>query len=233
MKPVYENANERRFNETLSTNKSAKWYNFGRADAYAISPYDETLLIDADYFIQSSELSRVWGSAEDVMISKSVKTLEHFEPEVPERWLNPFGIALYWATAVYFKKSKTAKILFDMVAHIRENYPYYAYIYGFPQGLYRNDYAFSIAVHTMNGAIHDGGLAELPIKAILTSFDCDELVAVPRVGALTFLVNDSKARYRFGLSTISGIDVHIMNKYSIGRHVDTIISLYKGDYEDI
>lgn len=222
------NSKERRFHDTLSTVKSARWLNFGRASAYDLSPYDETLLIDADYLIQSSSLSRVWGSSADIMISKDVTTLEHKSPEMPDRWLNPFGIAMYWATAVYFRKSPTAKILFDMVEHIRDQYQYYAYLYGFSPALFRNDYAFSIAVHTMNGSLPEG-IEPLPINSILTSFDSDELISVTNRDELVFLVNDSAARYRFSVTKIDGINVHVMNKYSIVRNADRFVELYGSD----
>lgn len=220
-------ARDRRYYDTLSTPKMLPWHNGTRPSAYQHSPFDETLLIDADYLIQNDRLNLVWGAADEVMINRRARTLDHLEPEMPERFLNPFGIAMYWATVVYFRKSNTAETLFDMVAHVKENYDFYAYLYGFPARLYRNDFSFSIAVHTMGGFIEDNGVASLPCDTLLTSFDTDELIDVPARNELVFLVNDAKERYRFHLARTKTLNVHVMNKFSIARHAAKIVELYQ------
>ena len=43
--------------------------NKSRGDVYSLSPYDENLVIDCDYFVMSNTLDQVWGSESDFMIN--------------------------------------------------------------------------------------------------------------------------------------------------------------------
>lgn len=220
-----EDGQTRRFRDTASTQKELAWRNRSRATAYTLSPFDETVVIDADYLIQDDTLDRVWGSSE-FRINRHAITLEHKVPHADEMYVSPFTIPLYWATCFYFQKNETAKLLFDMVEHVRENYEFYRMLYRFPGKLYRNDYAFSIAMHVIGGCIPDS-VDTLPSPTILTSFDCDEMIAVPGRNELTFLVNDSDEPWRFRVSKVSGINVHVMNKFSIVRCAPKLLEAFR------
>jgi hypothetical protein len=217
--------NTRKVHDTLSTAREVPWKNATRAMAYHLSPYDETILIDADYLVMDKTLDQVWDSPEAFRINTSARKINQKPLQADEARLEPFGLKMAWATCVYFRKTPEVKIIFDMVDHVRENYAYYQHLYRFPGRLFRNDYAFSIAMHIMNGWT-EGLVAELPAREILTSFDCDELISVPRRNEFIFLINDETHRYKFTVANVKGINVHIMNKFSIGRHIDQIVSLY-------
>jgi hypothetical protein len=139
--------------------------------------------------------------------------------------LDSMGIPMYWATMVYFQKTPRAKMLFDLVSHVKAQYAYYQYVYEFPGKLYRNDYAFSIAIHMMNGFLTNNEVKSFPCGKILSSFDTDELIAV-KENELTFLVQDSAQDWRFFANNVKGITVHAMNKYALLRHAQTIIDIY-------
>lgn len=216
----------RRFNDTDSTSRTLKWHNGSRASAYDLSPYDETILLDADYLIMDRVLDHCWGSRCDFMMNRDVVTLEHEPPGEQERRLEPFGIPMYWATCVFFRKGANAEQMFSVVSHVKDNYDYYQHLYRFPGTLFRNDYAFSIAAHLMGGWT-EGGVDSLPATTLLMSFDIDELYDVPGRNKLAFLVADSERRGQFKLNTISGISVHVMNKFSIVRHADKLLETYR------
>ena len=219
-------ASERRFCDTRSTTRVLPWYNTTRSDSYALTPFDETLLIDADYLILDDTLRHVWGSANDVMINRDVVSLDHSPVPTREAWLEDTGIQLCWATCMYFRKSLLAEMLFDMVRHVRANYDYYGLVYGFPVQLYRNDYAFSVAIHMMSGFTRCDDIPTLPSPFLFTSFDCDELIDVPTKDDLTFLMNDRNDQWKFTLTRTKGISVHVMNKFSIVRQAAKLISYY-------
>lgn len=219
-------AGERQFSDTPSTRRTLLWHNRSRSDSYALSPFDETLLIDADYLILDATLDKVWGSVHEVMINRDVVPLNHGPAPTNELWLEDTGIQMCWATCVYFRKSPLAAMLFDLVRHVKDNYSYYAMIYGFPVQLYRNDYAFSIAVHMLSGFTRCDDIATLPSPVLFSSFDCDELIDVPSQGDLTFLVNDRSQPWRFTMTRTKGVSVHVMNKFSITRQADKLLALY-------
>jgi hypothetical protein len=216
---------QRRFRDSMSTEKSLTWLNSTRSSAYEMSPFDETIMIDSDLLVQDNSFDLVWGNDEDILINRDVLTLEYKRPAINEIRLDSMGIPMYWATQVYFRKGDRAKQLFDLVDHIRERYDYYQYVYEFPGKLFRNDYAFSIAIHIMNGFLENNEIKSFPSSNILSSFDCDELIDVKK-GALTFLVNSAEERWRYTLNNVKGITVHTMNKYSILRKADEIIEIY-------
>jgi hypothetical protein len=216
---------QKKFLDTKSTVKSLSWHNGSRATAYELSPFDETIVLDSDVLVQDSSFDLVWGNDEDLMINKTARTLEHLSPRQTEVRLDWMGIPMYWATIVYFQKTERAKMLFDLVNHIKEEYTYYQFVYDFPGKLYRNDYAFSIAIHMMNGFLENNEVKSLPCPVIFSSFDTDELIAV-KENQLTFLVQDSKEDWRFIVNNVKGITVHAMNKYALLRHTQTIIDIY-------
>jgi len=219
------NTQERRFNDTRHTNHDLLWYNQSRVNAFNLSPFDETILIDCDYLVMNNMFDKVWGIADDYLINKHVVTLEHKSADAVDQRLCPTGIPMYWATCVYFKKTDAAKLLFDLVEHIRNNYEYYQFLYDFSGVVYRNDYAFSIAIHILNGFTENNDNA-FPTPYILTSFDCDDIHSIPNINEIVFFVNNTTEQWKFMAHRTKDLNVHILNKFAIDRQVSRIIELY-------
>lgn len=219
---VYRNT---QYYETLD-----KFNNQLRYGAYSLSPFDETILIDCDYLIQSNSLNKCWGSQQDIMINRQAIRPDGTFLKGPEWRLNSFGIRMYWATCVYFKKTELAQHLFNMVEHIRSNWGFYRQVYGIEQPLFRNDHAFSIAIHKLNGLIdgEDGYsiVSSLPVDSIVTSTDRDRVEYVPNAG-LIVMVNDAEQNWVFYPVNTSGVDIHIMNKIglmpTISQFIDEVL----------
>jgi hypothetical protein len=219
--------NKRRFNDTPHANHQLSWRNGTRSDAYSLTPFEETILIDADCLVQDRSLDLVWDLGVDIAMNHKAKSLEHKLPHVAEQFLSPFSIPLYWATCMYFRKSETAADFFTLVENVKTNYTFNRLVFGFPGALYRNDYAFSIAAHLMSGQVGQNIIDALPCETLLTSFDRDDIHEVSH-NEIVFLVNDPEQDWRFRLSRVSGLNVHIMNKFAIVRHAETFLSLYGG-----
>jgi hypothetical protein len=222
---VYKQNNIRAFKDTVYTVKHLPFYNCDHWRAYELSPYDETLFIDADYLIMSSDLNRCRGSAHDIMINKDIKEL--FFGRVQENnTVGKSGIDTYWATCIYFRKSELAEHLFYMVKYIYDNYAYYRDLYSTPNAMFRNDYAFSIAVHIMNGFSNSDLIKQLPIPALYKSFDNDDIISINGLNDITLLLEKPKCTGDYILSRFKNLDVHIMNKWAILRNYDKLKELY-------
>lgn len=223
---IFQNPGEtkqtRRHQDTQYWSKELLWINENRASAYDLTPFEETILLDADYLIQDKSLSLAWGSEESFMINHKAVRLDGSPMHSDEVRLSDTSILMYWATCVYFKKDQTSKILFDLVEHVKDNFHEYQALYGFPGNIFRNDYAFSIALHIMHDW-KEGTVPSLPSPYILSSFDCDELIDFG--DGLRVLVNDQKERHKFELRSVKGVNLHVMNKFSLGRNIDKIISV--------
>lgn len=218
--------NKRNFSDTSYSVKSLQFYNCNHWEAYELSPYDETLFIDADYLIMSSVLNNCWGSENEFMINHHI-----FSPgdakDPYTKFIDDFGIRLYWATVIYFKKTEFAQSIFEIVRHVQENYNYYRQLYSFSNGMYRNDNAFSIAIHTLNGFTDsNSNINELPIPGLLMAWDTGDVYKVNGINDITvYCEKDIKGTYT--MARIKNQDIHVMNKWAVGRVSSKLIELYK------
>lgn len=223
---TYRFENKRRYRDTQYYGFDEHFKNEGRASVYDLSPYDETLLVDCDYLICNNVLSHVWGCSEDLMINKAAIDLSHSSLAGDEFRLNAFGIPMYWATIIYFRKGPKAKLLFSLVDHIKENWEFYKLTYDFPGTLFRNDYAFSIALHILNGFNEGNDFAtDLPDPVILTAPDTDQFYGISSPTELHMFRQDKKDTWKFLGVKLKGLSVHCMNKLSLLNHTDAIMEV--------
>lgn len=232
VKRDYKFDNMRNYSDTAYSTRQLQFYNCNHWEAYELSPYDETLFIDADYLIMSSALNNCWGSNNEMMIDHRI-----FSPgnsEVPHsKYIDDFGVRLYWATVIYFRKTEFAKFLFSLVHDIQDNYRYYKDLYNFTSGMYRNDNAFSIAIHTMNGFSESNAVVDkLPIPGLLMSWDSQDIHSIPGLNDIVVYCDNPSASGTYNLARIKNTDIHIMNKWAINRFADKLIQLYKQDVNE-
>jgi len=202
--------------------KVVPFVNSNRCDAYHLSPYDQTLLIDSDYLIFSDRLNEYWDVDAGVLLAHSMNDITGERGIILDRRVSETGIDLFWATTVMFGKDQESQFFFDLVDFIKENYRYYADLFRFNPRQYRNDISFSIARHMMNSYEVDK-IYTLP--PLLTVFDKDILLDVDDHEKLTFLIDKPQDCGNFWASTTNGVDVHIMNKQSIIRNKDKLLRL--------
>ena len=107
---------------------------------------------------------------------------------------------------------------FNIVAYIKSNWNYYRMLYGIESSNFRNDFAFSIAIHIMNGSTTGTFATELPGKMIYAS-DKDILVSADKI-KMKFLVEKKNHLGEYTLVKTTGLDVHVMNKSSLTRFID-------------
>ncbi len=213
--------NVRLFKDTSDKLNYAPFKNMGRSEVYELSPYDETLMIDADYFIMNNVLDQVWNSDNDVMINCKYRDISGRHKENIE-YIDNFSIPMYWATVVYFKKSDFAENLFTLISHIKYNYKYYYYLYNCSGNLFRNDFAFSMALHILNGSVAFD-VPSLPIEYLNNSFDLDDIYRVNSHNDIIMYCADAETITNHLLSRFKDMDLHIMNKKAIARCIDDLL----------
>lgn len=125
------------------------WINKGRYRAYELSPYDETLLLDVDYVVNSNLLLKTFDLMDDFICHESVNYLMNVYG-VKEN-LSEYSFPSLWATAVAFKKTKRVKQIFDCLKMVQENYQHYSDIHKFDSETFRNDYGLTLAWRIVNG----------------------------------------------------------------------------------
>lgn len=194
--------------------------NSNRCSVWDLTPYERTLLIDSDYLIFSDSLNEYWDVDASLLMGQSMNDIVGDRGTILDRKVSDTGIHLYWATTVMFTKNAESKFFFDLVEYVKDNYRYYADLFRFNPKQYRNDIAFSIAKHIMNGYETD---LVYTLPPIFTVFGVDMLESVVD-NKLTFLVNPVNGGEFFAAST-KDVDVHIINKQSIIRNKDSLLEL--------
>ena len=130
------------------------WRNGDRYRAYELSPYDETLLIDSDYLMLDKNLLKLFEQDFDYRIMTNNYSQTGAWPDK----MGHYGLPYQWATAILFRKTPKAKMLFDLVGRIQRNYNYYLNLYHIKYSSFRNDYAFTIADNIINGYKQSQGI---------------------------------------------------------------------------
>lgn len=125
------------------------WINKGRYQAYDLSPYDETLLLDVDYMVNSDKLLKVFDFYDDFCCHDN--TGFFMQPNAAQEILSAYSYKTLWATAVAFKKGSRAKQIFECLEMVQKNFDHYANIHSFVAGIFRNDYALTLALRIANG----------------------------------------------------------------------------------
>jgi len=129
------------------------WINKGRYQAYELSPYDTTLLLDVDYVVNSDKLLRSLETCTDFACHDTTSFL--MQPNLPQEILSAYSYKTLWATAVVFNKTNKAKQIFECLEMIQKNFDHYANIHSFISVTFRNDYALTLAVNIANGHLID------------------------------------------------------------------------------
>ena len=119
-----------------------------------------------------------------------------------------------------FTKNEQTKLFFSLVKYIKDNYSYFSDIYRFDNRVYRNDIAFSVAKHILNG-FETLNFNDLP--PILSALDRDMLIDIEN-NRLKFLI-DHNLNGNYCAASMKEIDIHVMNKQSIVRNKDKLLGL--------
>ncbi len=195
--------------------------NSNRSSVWELTPYDRTLLIDSDYLIFSNLLNEYWDVDADVLIGESINDIyDNNRLGYHDKYISDVGVKLYWATTVMFTKNDNSKLFFDTVNFVKDNYQHYADIFRFDARQFRNDVAFSVAKHIMDGN-EESNTGVLP--PVLTMLDTDVLHEVTG-NKLTLLVSP-KLDSNFCAASVDGVDLHVMNKQSIYRNRKELLDL--------
>ena len=190
------------------------WYNTGRPEAYDLTPWDHTLLLDADYVVASDQLKLVMSSPQDFV---GMRWAVDVSGLMPAAELNTFGrhrLPQWWATVMSFRRSASAQFVFDSMKMVRANWQHYRDLYGITNALYRNDYALSIALTLVSGG--SGHIAEVPwmMHTVMPG------VQVQALDQDTFRVYWQDQQGRAVYADVAS-DLHVMDKRSLGALIAT------------
>lgn len=188
------------------------WINKGRYQAFDLSPYDETIVVDTDYMVNSSKLLKTFDTYDDFCCHDTTTFLMH--PKAPQEVLSAYSFKTLWATVMTFKKTKRAKQIFECLEMVQKNYDHYANIHSFISNVYRNDYALTLALRIANGHTllkHDIIPWNLIHVGKNTSVHADSTDNFNTEYTVMY-DNWQRGKLRKEFITIKDLDFHVMNK---------------------
>lgn len=186
------------------------WLNMDRTAVYDLTPWDRTLLVDADFLVHTDALKNHLHSTIDFAIARKL-----YDPTTGNDYVLKLGksqIDQRWATLMIFNKSDIAKSIFEMAKHVFDHWYYYHKLYNFTFAPYRNDYSFTIACHLLGGYGN--------INFDITNYkmcNCDFNTRIKQINLENVLIAYDKIVNTQPKTFVQRIksDVHIQNKATL------------------
>lgn len=191
------------------------WYNSNRVDAYNLTPYDQTLVLDADYVVASNKLKSLFNSNQDFLCHRHAYNVANGEFLHDLNKFGAHGFPLWWATVMLFRKSDTTKNIFDCMIMIKQNWQHYRDLYNVPRSNYRNDFALSIALGIVNGHITQINSIPWPLATVLPETKLTRITDDQY--KFEYQNHENQPKYQLH----SGFDFHAMGKKHLGDIVAT------------
>lgn len=186
------------------------WYNGNRLDAYRLSPWDQTLVLDADYIVAGNRLATVLESNRDFLAHRWACDVTGVNDFSGHNFFGNYQMPMWWATVMMFRRGPEAERIFSTMSMIKQNWTHYRRLYCNNRANYRNDHALSIALNLINGNSPD--YPGIPWKLVsllpgtrLSQMDID-------CYRIEYTLPDG--RYKYIL--IQNQDLHAMEKRQLG-----------------
>jgi hypothetical protein len=179
-------------------------------DVYNLSPYDETLVLDADYVVCSDQLNVLFDIPEDFLATRWAYDVTGLQTFNDLNWFGSNHMPMAWATVMRFNRGLLSKSVFDMMSMIRNNWQHYRDLYGISRSTYRNDHALSIALNTLHG--HQGTWPSVPWSLATVVPDHRVECINDNTFKVCYKTSDNKLRHVI----IADQDFHAMGKKHLG-----------------
>jgi len=217
--PIVGNTTQqKKFYDGTLAYQTAEWKNLTRNQAYDITPYSRTLVIDSDYIINSTTLIKALNNTYSFQIFRKSFDLAGWRDTSPFDRINQYSVPFYWGTVFIFEKTASTRSLFDLIEYIKLNWEFFRIIYKIDSPTFRNDFAFSIAIHIMNGMTEGDFAQELP--GLMTYVLDRDILVKMKEDKIQFLVEKAHYPGEYTLVSTNSTDVHVMNKQSLSRFID-------------
>jgi len=192
----------------MNADSSAEWKNIGRCNAYDLTPYDQTLVIDTDYMVNSNQLAVLFDLDYDFLCHREVLDVTNRRNFARDTRFGDVEFPMWWATVTYFRKSDLANQIFSVWKMVQDNWYHYSRLYKFSQDLFRNDYAVSIALATVYG--HQLNIPSIPWPLFTAFYD----VYMNQVNDDCFKLNYVRIgeKQLHQNLILDNCDLHVMNK---------------------
>lgn len=187
-----------------------EWKNGNRSDAFALSPYDTTLVLDVDYIVGCSDLTQLTQTNLEFASPTTAYDVTGVNDFSSLNVFGKFKMPMTWATILFFRKTKTTEMIFETVQMVRQHWKHYCNLYQISKSNFRNDFAFAIALNLVYG--HQARWPVVPWK--LASINPEHTLT--QINETKFQVRYVTAAGKPRYIELSNMDFHAMGKRSLG-----------------
>ena len=188
--------------------KTAVWHNTTRANAYDLSPWNKTLVLDADYVVASDQLRTLLELDQDFLVHGRAHDVSGHRDFQDNNWFGLYRMPMSWATVMCFRRSKQAELVFDAMQMVRDHWQHYRQLYHIGESTYRNDYSLTIAQNLVNGHCLDW--PQIPWSLPTVTAESTLTQSATDTYKITYEYEDGKYRW-FYLNQ----DFHAMGKHDL------------------
>lgn len=192
------------------------WNNGQRYEAFKLTPFQTTIVLDVDYIVASDQLLKLLDDPRDFICHGSSIDVTGKTSETPT--FGKLQLPMAWATVIKFKKSFESELIFYLMEMVQKNYSHYANLYHFQDRTYRNDYALSITLYIAAGhRVTDEFFCSWPL------FNSHASETIQQVDSTCYNIVYHKTpnkRQKLMRNRITNFDIHAMNKDSLGEIVE-------------
>jgi hypothetical protein len=205
-----ESGGTRHFNDY---GQSVTWHNAARTNAYNLTPWERTLVLDADYVVASNSLKTLFNADCDFLCHKNAWNMATGHSLDNLNSFGDYSFPMWWATVMLFRRSTTAEYIFGTMEMIKQNWQHYRDLYSIHNRTYRNDFALSIALGIMSG--HTLRVDAIPwdLASTLPEHTVNELEQD------YYRVDYTLANGARQYVSVAGTDMHVMGKHSLEKIV--------------
>lgn len=186
------------------------WKNLNRSDAFELSPWDSTLVLDADYVVASDQLTRLIDTQQHFMMPTTAYDVTGTTTFDDLNAFGKFGMPMCWATVLFFKKTQQTELLFNAVNMIKANWHHYRNLYQIPRSIFRNDFAFAIAANLISGQLLQWPSVPWRLASVVPEH------SIRQLDRDCFSVHYQTANAKPRRIKLDGVDFHAMGKRDLG-----------------
>jgi len=186
------------------------WHNGSRVNAYELSPWSQTLVLDADYVVASNQLRTVLDSRQDFLAHRWAYDITGLHDFTDLNYFGAYNMPMWWATVMMFRRSEQARLIFETMNMVRDNWNHYRNIYNNRLTAYRNDHALTIALGVVNGHVLDHSGIPWNLASLTPDHKLTQLA--PDHYRVDFVTSEQKPRW----IELRGQDFHAMGKKTLG-----------------
>lgn len=194
--------------------KVTAWFNTDRHEAYDKSPWSHTVMLDADYVINSDTLKFLDQCPKGFLAPRSAFDVTGVSDFSGHETIGRSRLPMYWATVISFDRGQLSRDVFDAWSMIAQSWPHYVKLHRIRNYRFRNDFAMSMALHLVHAHV-SADIPCLPISLATVTPDC----AMHRQGDVWNLTYTT-AQGRAMRLPVQGMDLHITGKKTLQEIID-------------